>query len=182
MKIKVEDIKNIDKYNKKRNIKPEKRNKIKNKITKEQQLSLLGELLLIKSLDEYFNINYDDINIIYSKNGKPYIENKKLYYNISHTNQKVIVVLEEEEIGIDILENNKDQKKVQNLFSKEEQELLRTGKINTIELFCLKEAQIKCNGSSILHFKKTTLSPDYKYILIRGKDYTIAICKKKIAS
>lgn len=182
MKIIIEDIKNLDKYDKilkQYQIKEEKLQRIKKKIPQERKLSLLGELIFIKALKDYFNIDYQEINIVYNENGKPYIENSNLYFNISHTNNKVVVVLDKGEIGIDIMGNNRKTKNIINYLSCDEKELIEKKKIKIVEIFALKEAQIKCNGLSIMDFKNVNIFTKYRYILMTTKEFTIAICKKR---
>lgn len=47
-------------------------------------------------------INIKDTSIIYNKYGKPYLKNNKLYFNISHTKNIVIIAIADKEVGIDV--------------------------------------------------------------------------------
>ena len=72
----------------------------KNKKNKQQ--TILWEILLIKRLKKFYNIDYQNIDITYNKNGKPYILNSNIYYNISHSNDYVVCIFWNKERGIDI--------------------------------------------------------------------------------
>ena len=107
MKYIVKNINDIDKtildnfYN---NIYEIKRNRIK----KDNYLSIYAEYLLSELLKEY-NIDYNDITILENEYGKPYIKDNNIYYSISHSNEYVIVCINDSPIGIDIqlIKNNK---------------------------------------------------------------------------
>lgn len=55
--------------------------------------------LIKKGLYKYFNI--DKFKIMYTKNGKPYLNNG-IYLSISHDNDIVVVALSNVPVGIDI--------------------------------------------------------------------------------
>ncbi|MDN3695568.1 4'-phosphopantetheinyl transferase superfamily protein [Chryseobacterium tructae] len=64
------------------------------------QLSLLGRVLLQQGLKSYYDI--DDIYIERSPDNKPYLKNQPLHFNISHSKELVVCVIEEFPIGIDV--------------------------------------------------------------------------------
>ena len=181
MKYIVKNINDIDKtildnfYN---NIYEIKRNRIK----KDNYLSIYAEYLLSELLKEY-NIDYNDITILENEYGKPYIKDINIYYSISHSNEYVIVCINDSPIGIDIqlIKNNTPNKRVLN-----EEEY----KYNYIDIFSLKESYIKCIGSNINHMKDITFNIDngifsnkeeYEFKQIKDiPNYVISICTKKL--
>ena len=79
------------------------------RIKKIQKLSNIDEKcrslsagLLVSYALEKENISIKDIKIEYKENGKPYLKDCKLYYNISHTKKYVAVVVSDREVGIDV--------------------------------------------------------------------------------
>lgn len=66
------------------------------------QLSLLGRILLYKGADN-FSKKYKKANVKYNKYKKPYFEEDKIYFNISHSGEIVVcAVTDVSDIGIDI--------------------------------------------------------------------------------
>ncbi|MDR7209890.1 4'-phosphopantetheinyl transferase superfamily protein [Flavobacterium piscis] len=67
------------------------------------QLSLLGRILLFRAIDETSLRRPHDKEIKYTKYNKPYFEDKKIHFNISHSGEIVVCALSATtEIGIDI--------------------------------------------------------------------------------
>lgn len=156
----------------------------KNRINKDNYLSIYAEYLLSDLLKEY-NLEYDNITILENEYGKPYIKDSNIYYSISHSGEYVIVAVDNKPIGIDI-QLIKDKNKNDLVLNEEEY------KYDYIEIFSLKESYIKCIGSNINHMKDITFNLDNKilsnkdeYEFIQLKDinnYVISICIKKLTS
>ena len=112
-----------------------------------------SKLLLSYALSK-FGISDKDIQIKTNKFKKPYITNKDIYFNISHSKKNIICALSRFECGIDIEENTeRDFAKLGNkLFSKNEQKLFN--KLNSendkmhffYNSWCAKESFLKCIG------------------------------------
>lgn len=64
--------------------------------------SIVGKILLDELLKTSYGISYFDVEIIYSSSGKPYINNKKFFFSISHSFDFAACCISEKEIGIDI--------------------------------------------------------------------------------
>ena len=57
-----------------------------------------------------------DPEIVYNEYGKPYFKNSKLYFNVSHSNKKVLIALSDSELGIDIQKiSNYDEERIDKL-------------------------------------------------------------------
>lgn len=197
MKYKIESINNYNDelfqklYNK---IRKEKKDEIDKYITKEsKERSILGEKLLMDLLGEN---DYKLLRIERNKNGKPYIKNKKTYYNISHSNNYVTAVVSNNQIGIDIEKVRKISLKVIDKFASKNEKQYIYSKENGVEkrlfeIYTLKEAYIKMKGLALKNIKtvefkiekeKITCSDQKtKSILIYDiPDYIVAICEKSI--
>lgn len=188
-------IKNIDSYDNNRlfsflkHIRPNKRKRIQNYSNiKRKKQAILGEILLAELLKKYYHIDYKNCLIKENKNGKPYITNYNLYFNISHCNNIVICALSRNEIGVDIekirtinlntisyFANKKEQEYI---FSNSDQIYKRAFKIYT-----LKEAYLKLLGSSIINIKNINTfdirNKNIKTKILEYHDYIISIITNK---
>lgn len=122
--------------------------------------------LIKKGLHEYFNI--DKFNIMYSVNGKPYLDSD-VYVSISHDKDLVVVALSNVEIGIDIQYYNNIDQKILNEIGK----LINTNN-NIIRTFSIKEAILKLNGDVFKNINKYNID-DYNIITYSTKKY-ILVC------
>lgn len=173
-------------------IKPNKRDKIR-KLLKvdEQKRTILGEILLIKGLKKYFNIDYDSVNITQNSNGKPYIVNKPIFFNISHSFDYCICVFATQNIGVDIEKHRFLKSDLKNYIcnSTEKKQLINKN-INIFNIFTLKEAYIKMKGLKIFDIKNVELEFETNTIQCVDKNvlcffiniisnYSIAVCIEK---
>lgn len=124
--------------------KREKIDNYKNKQRRKQ--SIVAEMILSNLL--YKNgINYDEIKITYNENGKPYISNFDLYFNISHSYNFVLVAISKNEIGVDIEKIRNIDKRVSKKISKEPStEKILCKSEDILKAFVLKEAYLKLRG------------------------------------
>ena len=44
----------------------------------------------------------DDSQLMYGKNGKPYLKDKSIYFNLSHSGDYVVLAVADYEVGVDI--------------------------------------------------------------------------------
>ncbi len=69
------------------------------------QLSLLGRILLFRSIKDVFNIELSRKSICYKEYGKPYFKRNPIHFSISHSGEIAIcAITTDSEIGIDIEE------------------------------------------------------------------------------
>ncbi len=64
--------------------------------------SLIGRFLIRKYFMEVFPNNYKDLEISFLKNGKPYLKNNNIFFNISHSKNLVVAIFYDNNCGIDI--------------------------------------------------------------------------------
>lgn len=163
---------------------------------------LYGYALLSYGLKQLYDFDEGRIEIIYSKNGKPYMKNQlHLYFNISHSNEYVVCAISDCEIGIDIqyIMNWSDEKII-NIVDKSfsENEFIMMIKSEAkrdlfFNLWVLKESYIKYGGEGLklpidyIEFdiiindisftdkRDISISPYFKIININS-EYKMAIC------
>ena len=166
-----------------------KRKKIDKKITLSKKRSIIGELLLSQMID------YNNIDYFINDNGKPFIKNSKIYHNISHSHDYVITAISDKEIGIDIEKIRKtNSKTIERYATKKEKDYILSSKNDIekriFEIFSLKEAYYKMNGTSLddalkteFIIKNNKVSCSNKNIKSKLLDdiegYIIAYCEKK---
>ncbi len=140
----------------------------------------LAYSLLNNMLKRYFNI--ENYTIIKNKNGKPYIDKKGVYFNISHTNGLVACAVSDTEVGIDCEKIDKAydkrvQKFANRYFVENEINLLESSNFNLCVFFRLwtsKEAIIKRLGGNMSLLKKIDTTKE-KAKVITFKNYIISI-------
>ena len=134
-----------------------KYNKILNKKRKKQ--FIIGRMLLSELLITEYNKKYIDIPIIFNKNGKPYLKNNNIYFNISHSNDYVICAISDKNIGVDIEKIKSVNKNSVKFYAKEKEvEYICNNDIDfnrrAICIYSLKEAYYKMNGFDIKNMFK----------------------------
>ena len=94
--------------------------------------------------------------------GKPYFEGNPLYVSLSHTENKVILVIADFPVGIDLekeeraLPSEKMQHKLgKKHFSPAENAEIARGKISFLEMWVKKEAAVKLTGDGLSGMKST---------------------------
>ena len=112
--------------------------------------SLMGKIIVKEAL------HLDKLNLGYNEWGKPYlIDINNKHFNISHSNEWVVVAISENPIGIDVQHiDNTDISIGERFFSKDESEYLfslteEKRKDCFFKLWTLKEAFIKSEGKGL---------------------------------
>lgn len=118
-----------------------------------------------------------------SINGKPYIDNSNIFYNISHKNKMVGLIISDSEVGLDIeyidTENIKRESTLKYFFTEKERESITTNE-DLLTLWTKKESYIKLNGGMLrdaigLDINNTNVIFD----TFKLDNYIITICKSK---
>ena len=118
-----------------------------------------------------------------SINGKPYIDNSNIFYNISHKNKMVGLIISDSEVGLDIeyidTENIKRESILKYFFTEKERESITTNE-ELLTLWTKKESYIKLNGGMLrdaigLDINNTNVI----YDTFKLDNYIITICKSK---
>ena len=118
-----------------------------------------------------------------SINGKPYIYNSNIFYNISHKNKMVGLIISDSEVGLDIeyidTENIKRKSTLKYFFTEKERKSITTNE-DLLTLWTKKESYIKLNGGMLrdaigLDINNTNVIFD----TFKLDNYIITICKSK---
>lgn len=118
-----------------------------------------------------------------SINGKPYIDNSNIFYNISHKNKMVGLIISDSEVGLDIeyidTENIKRKSTLKYFFTEKERKSITTNE-DLLTLWTKKESYIKLNGGMLrdaigLDINNTNVIFD----TFKLDNYIITICKSK---
>ena len=130
----------------------ERKNKIDKCIhDKDKLLSLGAGVLLYKGLKE---LGIKDYKFIYNEHGKPYLKNKEIYFNLSHSLKLVVCAFSNKEIGIDI-EYTRDfnNKIINKIYNEEEIKYVENNTNKDMlytRLWTIKESFMKYIGTGIL--------------------------------
>ncbi len=141
----------IDMYNSLNILDKNKIDKIIN--TNDKKLSILSKYLLKTILSQKYSLDYN--NIYYNENGKPLI--KGIYFNISHSNNYVVLVFSNNKIGTDIERIKEVNLNIINYFcnNKEKDYILKSNNKykSLFEIYTLKEAYTKMLGTTLFDIK-----------------------------
>lgn len=149
--------------------------------------TIVGEIVAKKSIAKFLNINFYDIEFDIGINGKPYVNNLNIYFNISHSNGLVVCAVDHNPIGIDIEKIKPINLSIMNyFFKKNEKNYVLNGptldftKNNEYNVFCrffeiwtAKEACLKFSGLRISDFKNIYIKNIKLYSI--NQEYIVAI-------
>lgn len=194
-------IKNINDYNEDEiknffyEIPMYKQEKIKKyKSEKEIKMSIIGEILLKELLKKHYNLDYNKLNFKTNKNGKPFIANSNVFFNISHSKEFIIVAVSNNPVGVDIEKKRKISNNMVKYITNESEKnyiLFSDDFLNTFfKIYVLKEAYIKMFGLNINCIKNIHININNNKFSFNDKnikarlinlidDYEIAIIEKK---
>ncbi len=159
------------------------------KLLRGNRLTLFGRVLLGYILNKNYGI--ESFSYRYGENGKPYLENSDVYFNISHSGNMVLCSISEYETGCDI-EKIKDYnpKIAKRFFTEKETNLLEnkdTEDYIFARLWTLKESILKKSGRGISGGLDTYCFSDYadkevfsahgcNFLCYPHGEYMISVC------
>lgn len=158
----------------------ERQERIQNAIKKEKAQQLYAACLLLNYGLKKHGKNIKDVKI--NAYGKPYLD-ESLFFNLSHSQSYVALVIDEKEVGIDLQEKNKISNQAAQLF-------LGQSFQNPSYVWTRKEAFLKCLGCGWKNkdaIKKDVLSQELIYAntfyffedLPLLDAYHLSICSKR---
>ncbi len=166
------------------NIPENELNRIAKYGSKKRRDESLNGLFLLGKVLEMYGINTYELS--YTEKGKPYIDNLKYHFNISHSNEYVVCAVSDKEVGIDI-EMVKD--KITNIKPKITDEEMDDPDSLT-ELWTLKESFIKYLGIGItMDLKKIKVKREKDFFeinylnntcyakMLKIDNYYISVCQ-----
>ncbi len=115
----------------------ERQERIQSALKKEKAQQLYGATLLLTYVLNQHGKRIEDVQR--KENGKPYLD-QSFYFNLSHSQSYVALVIEKDEVGIDLQEKNLISPKAAQLFLGEWYQ-------DPSYVWCRKEAFLKCLGS-----------------------------------
>ncbi len=81
----------------------EKKEKVNRmRLEDDKKRSVIGEMLVKKAISKNSGVSFEKIVFNVTPNGKPYIENSDIHFNISHCEDWVVCAIHNKSIGIDI--------------------------------------------------------------------------------
>lgn len=118
-----------------------------------------GRELLRQMYQQYTGKNMPEILI--AERGKPYFQDGKVHFSISHTDRHVFCVLSDRPVGIDAEERSRvvNPKLAKKILSPEEWEQYCAAEDQNLALltfWVLKEAQAKCSGTGLTGYPNQT--------------------------
>ncbi|TCL57582.1 4'-phosphopantetheinyl transferase [Kineothrix alysoides] len=167
----------------------------------DRQRSLFGCLLSRYAIIKNFGLRNDEIKITENEYGKPFVsECGKIYFNVSHSGDWVVCVINNSVVGIDVQEIESIELSIaERFFTKEENDYLLSLKVNDrlqgfYDIWSLKEAYIKALGIGFsmplnkfsvvksedgFKVKETSDTEFYFKQYPIDKEYKLSVCSKK---
>ncbi len=150
---------------------------------KDKRLSVCAEMLAKKMIAKRCSVKPENIVILTDSNGKPYVKNADIYFNISHSGDMVACALCDSPVGIDIEKMREvDDKLIKFVSTNEELEYIyaepAVKQQRFFEIWTAKEAYFKCVGSGITDLKSINVLDDEikKHLKTSIKDdYAISV-------
>lgn len=155
-----------------------------------KKCSVAGEMLVKNHIGKSLNIEPESLSILVEKNGKPYIENCPIHFNISHCENLLAYTFSNKEIGIDIERIKQISLSVlKSFFSEKEQEYVLGNALDKVDsdllnntdvmekfyrIYTLKEAICKKSGIGIKGFKTADALP-FLYFSFKENEFIISI-------
>ena len=130
------------------------------KFLDDKKRTVVGDALARKAIFDLCGENESDVTFFYTDKGKPFIKKEKVYFNLSHSNNLVVCVASDRNIGVDVEKIKEVSPQMVNrvcteseLFSVIDNE----GNIDVksfFKIWTIKEAYFKLVGTGIVDFKK----------------------------
>ena len=159
----------------------------------DRKRTVAGEMLARKAVAQWCNVRPEDIVFGVGENGKPYAEKLDIEFNISHSDDFVVCVMDDCQVGVDIekirpvdlktVRHFCNESEIEYIFghSPEADEFVVTDDADILhrffELWTRKEAYCKYLGEGLTHLLDDTSSCLFASEDMQG--YIISFCKGK---
>lgn len=150
---------------------------------KDKIRSLAGWILLWRGVYELYGKT--DIVITFNSQGKPLCN--ICYFNISHSGDRVVCVISDREVGIDIQQvRDIKPREIYKFFNSNESSYVNEDKNNIskryIEIFTKKESAVKMLGKNLADSSKIDVfSNEFNFQTKYFDDFVLTICTKNIS-
>ena len=155
---------------------------LKNKQKRKE--SILAFSLLMSVLKKEFEI--ECFSFKYNKNGKPYLTEEEVCFNVSHCKNAVVVGASVDKIGVDVECIQKPRESVlARIFSGEERDFINKSidpSFTFTKIWTEKEAKAKCLGWSILKPQTCFDFSDYMVSGFGNDSFYVSACTKNMHS
>ncbi len=85
------------------NLSPVKKQRVDRfRFADDKRRSVAGDMLIKSYINKTAGTPVEDIIMVYDANGKPYIKNSSIHFNISHSGNMVVCAVNDKPIGIDV--------------------------------------------------------------------------------
>lgn len=134
-----------------------------NQINSSNNLEIINKMIITEYflkfvLETELNKTINKINLKTTKNGKPYLIDDNLFFNITHKNNLILIATSKNEVSIDLEMVNIKHKKISNkLYDTENNYSIN----RIIKDFTIKESYIKYYGLNILTNMKLINNDDF---------------------
>lgn len=119
--------------------------------------------------------------VLVTDRGKPFFENSKVHFSVSHTRKYAFCVLSEKNVGLDAEEMNRDislklAEKILSASEKEQFDAALDKRAALLRFWVLKEADAKCKGTGLTGYpNRTAFSLDDPRIFTQDGCYVAVI-------
>jgi 4'-phosphopantetheinyl transferase len=144
---------------------------------------IYSNAFLRKILSKYLHVNNNELNIVKTKYGKPYLKSyRHMHFNISHTREAIACAISDKQIGIDIERIKPFNKRIaEKFFTKNEQEYIFNKRedenVRFFEVWTRKEAYVKWLGKGmVIPFNSFDVLKDSKILTNYIGDYVLSVC------
>ena len=127
---------------------------------------------LLKKVLSHYGITDE---IVYNDYGKPYLKNKEIYFNISHSFAYTVLVIADSNVGVDIEKITMRENVIDKMCTKEEKKLIKT-KEDFTKMSVKKESYLKYLGIGMSYgLKNADTLKLHGFIIKKIDDYYISI-------
>ena len=151
----------------------------------DRKRTVAGEMLARKAVAGWCDVSEDSIVFVKGENGKPFAQNLDVQFNISHSENMVVCVVDDNPIGIDVEKIRQiDLKIAKRVYTHDEIRYLYGGEDSSIperffELWTAKEAYLKFLGCGIVDKLNTMQVKAENVLLQKDGEYIISIYSEK---
>lgn len=138
-------------------------------INSKERLETLQAKYVLKCMLDYFGIQED--TICRTKLGKPYLKNRNIFFNYSHSTNFIACAISNYDVGIDIEETDR-------IVTDSMTKVCNLNHNNKLELLVKREAFCKLtgNGIAMIFDEKNFMNIEKNSTTINTKEYICSIC------
>lgn len=149
-----------------------------------KRLSVAAGELMRNAIAKEFNINAQDLRFRTGKNGKPYVENVKIQFSVSHSGNIAVCALSDKQVGIDVEQiRDANVNVARRMFTTDEQtyvfEKWNMVKQRFFEIWTRKEAYVKMLGKGVAYFPEFSVMGNKNIKTHIREKYIVSVAVKE---